>query len=100
MLTLNVRVRCGFRPCLRQIRRTLFSLSPVTAAMVRVLQWVEFAGRTGAMGRHRSRLARILQDLPFELSKLLLDSSEHSLQSLRVRQVHAQVSPKKDRGLI
>jgi hypothetical protein len=35
----KVRAKCGFRPCLCQIRRTLFSLSPAASAMVRVLQW-------------------------------------------------------------
>ena len=44
LLILNVRVRCGLRPCLRQIRRTLFSLRPVAAAIMRVLQWVAFEG--------------------------------------------------------
>src|ERR1035438_452186 len=42
--TLNVRDRWGFRPCLCQIRRTLFSLSPVALAMLRVLQCVALLG--------------------------------------------------------
>src|SRR6266481_2665012 len=44
LLTLNVRARCGFRPCLCQIRCTLFSLTPAASAMVRVLQWVALWG--------------------------------------------------------
>src|ERR1700682_4568643 len=43
-LTLNVRAKCGFRPCRRQIRRTLFSLRPTAWAMLRVLQWVALRG--------------------------------------------------------
>src|ERR1019366_2635429 len=38
--TLNVGDRWGFRPCLCQIRRTLFSLSSAALAMPRVLQCV------------------------------------------------------------
>src|SRR3979411_2973350 len=34
LLTLNVRDRWGFRPCLCQIRRTLFSLTPTALAML------------------------------------------------------------------
>src|SRR5215831_12037094 len=41
---LNVRERCGVRPCFCQIRRTLFSLRPAASAMVRVLQWVALSG--------------------------------------------------------
>src|SRR5580704_6774803 len=44
LLTLNVRIKCGFKPCLCQIRRTLFSLMPLAFAMVRVLQWVALSG--------------------------------------------------------
>lgn len=43
-MTLNVRIKCGFRPFLCQIRRTLFSLMPHASAMVRVLQWVALSG--------------------------------------------------------
>lgn len=38
--TLNVRDRWDFRPCLCQIRRTLFSLSPAALAMPHVFQCV------------------------------------------------------------
>src|SRR5947207_15954123 len=44
LLTLNVSTRCGFRPLACQIRRTVASLTPISAAMVRVLQWVALAG--------------------------------------------------------
>src|ERR1039458_8410840 len=44
LLTLNVRDRCGFKPCLCQMRRTLFSLRPAASAIVRVLQWVALKG--------------------------------------------------------
>src|SRR6266853_181123 len=44
LLTLKVRDKWGFRPFLCQIRRTLFSLRPVAAAIVRVLQWVALRG--------------------------------------------------------
>src|ERR1041385_1564324 len=44
LLTLKVRDKCGFRPCLCQMRRTLFSLSPAASAIVRVLQWVALTG--------------------------------------------------------
>src|ERR1035437_4000459 len=44
LLTLNVRDRWGFRPCLCQIRRTLFSLSLAALAMTRVLQCVALLG--------------------------------------------------------
>src|SRR5215472_2697689 len=44
LLILKVRDRCGFRPCLSQMRRTLFSLTPTASAMRRVLQWVELVG--------------------------------------------------------
>ena len=44
LLTLNVRTKWGFRPCLCQIRCTLFSLMPLASAMVRVLQWVALSG--------------------------------------------------------
>src|SRR6266481_818943 len=43
-LSLKVRTRCGFSPCARQMRRTLASLMPAAAAMVRVLQCVAWAG--------------------------------------------------------
>ena len=35
---LEVAVRCGFKPCARQIRRTLAALIPMAAAIERVLQ--------------------------------------------------------------
>ena len=41
---LEVRDRWGFRPCLCQIRRTLFSLSLAALAMTRVLQCVALMG--------------------------------------------------------
>src|ERR1039458_1809252 len=44
LLTLKVRDRCGFKPCLCQMRRTLFSLRPAASAIVRVLQWVALKG--------------------------------------------------------
>src|SRR5260370_38580805 len=44
LLSLKVRDKWGFRPFLCQIRRTLFSLRPVAAAIVRVLQWVALRG--------------------------------------------------------
>jgi hypothetical protein len=44
LLTVNVRDRWGFRPCLCQIRHTLFSLSPTALAMLRVLQCVALLG--------------------------------------------------------
>ena len=43
-LSLNVLVRCGCRRCRRQIRRTVASLRPWAAAIVRVLQWVAATG--------------------------------------------------------
>src|SRR5262249_45509659 len=44
LLILKVSTRCGLSPCVRQIRRTLASLMPVSLAMVRVDQWVALAG--------------------------------------------------------
>jgi hypothetical protein len=38
--------KCGFRPCLCQIRRTLFSLRPAAFAILRVLQRVALMGRS------------------------------------------------------
>ena len=38
LLSLKVAVRCGFKPCACQIRRTLASLIPMAAAIERVLQ--------------------------------------------------------------
>src|ERR1017187_7300562 len=52
--TLNVRDRWGFRPCLCQIRRTLFSLSLATLAMTRVLQCVALLGFSCAVFRTTS----------------------------------------------
>ena len=43
-LSLKVLTRCGFSPWARQMRRTLASLMPAAAAMVRVLQCVALAG--------------------------------------------------------
>ena len=43
-LSLKVRTRCGFSPCACQMRRTLASLIPAAAAMVRVDQWVALTG--------------------------------------------------------
>src|ERR1017187_4759137 len=44
LLSLNVGDRCGFKRCLCQMRRTLFSLRPAASAIVRVLHWVELDG--------------------------------------------------------
>jgi hypothetical protein len=44
LLTLKVFTRCGFKPLACQMRRTVVSLSPVAAAIVRVLQWVALNG--------------------------------------------------------
>ena len=44
LLSLNVRTRCGLRPWACQMRRTLASLMPAAAAIVRVLQCVALAG--------------------------------------------------------
>src|ERR1700722_15275674 len=44
LLILKVFTRCGFKPLACQIRRTVVSLSPVAAAMVRVLQCVALKG--------------------------------------------------------
>src|ERR1035441_7393835 len=44
LLILKVSTRCGFNPWARQMRRTLASLMPTAAAMVRVLQCVALAG--------------------------------------------------------
>ena len=44
LLILKVSTRCGFNPWARQMRRTLASLMPTAAAMVRVLQCVALLG--------------------------------------------------------
>lgn len=46
LLSLKVRNKCGFNPCLFQMRRTDASLMPAAWAMVRVLQWVASVRRT------------------------------------------------------
>src|SRR5256884_6507006 len=43
-LTLNVEMRCGFKPCRFQMRRTVASLTPCVLAISRVLQCVAFGG--------------------------------------------------------
>src|SRR6185295_12368187 len=44
LLILKVRNKCGFRPCLLQMRRTEDALRPTARAMFRVLQWVASCG--------------------------------------------------------
>ncbi len=44
LLNLNVWMRCGFKPCGRQMRRTLISLMPAAPAIARVDLCVRFGG--------------------------------------------------------
>jgi hypothetical protein len=44
LLIVKVSTRCGFKPWARQMRRTLASLMPTAAAIVRVLQCVALRG--------------------------------------------------------
>src|SRR5712671_6693857 len=62
LLILKLSTRCGFRPWWRQMRRTLASLIPAAAAMVRVLQWVALGGfwRVVMLTTRRMKLAPIL----------------------------------------
>lgn len=55
LLSLKVSLRCGFRPCARQMRRTLASLIPMAAAIERVLQRVALDGVCRVVLRMRSR---------------------------------------------
>src|SRR5437763_14812777 len=59
LLTLKVSTRCGFSPLACQIRRTVASLTPISAAMVRVLQWVAFAGDDALVLRINSRFTAV-----------------------------------------
>src|SRR5437667_12814844 len=62
LLILKLSTRCGFRPWLRQMRRTLASLIPAAAAMVRVLQWVALGGfwRVVMLTTRRMKRAAVL----------------------------------------
>src|SRR5215467_1802359 len=44
VLNLNLFTRCGFRPCVRQMRPMVEGLTAVSGAKVRVLQWVAATG--------------------------------------------------------
>ena len=58
LLLLKLSTRWGFSPWACQMRRTVASLMPISAAMVRVLQWVALDGLDCVVLRTTSALSR------------------------------------------
>src|SRR5215471_16739844 len=58
LLILKLSTRCGFSPWACQMRRTVASLMPISAAIVRVLQWVALDGLVCIVLRTTSAFSR------------------------------------------